>query len=253
MTRRQTFALVILLFLAHLSVGQSIAVEVEKFPGSKKLINKSYNGCCAQKGFRSIYYFDDNGRTNKSFNYFKRQLRESYEYRYNDKGLLIESIMVSDSKNKSHKDTTKFVYSLDEKGRVISKTKYFGQWTVTETYSDFDSFNNAQIVTHSFNNTSFVEKRRFNSAGQQIFNQIVEDGNITQIEESQYNQYGDKIYSNVPTLMDTTTGKMISLIGGNRHWFLEEYEYTYDKLNRWIEKYVTYDNKKGLLETRIYK
>ena len=53
--------------------------------------------------------------------------------------------------------------------------------------------------------------------------------------------------------MDTTTGKMISQIGGNRHWFREEYEYTYDKLNRWIEKYVTYDNKKVLLETRIYK
>lgn len=76
----------------------------------------------------------------------------------------------------------------------------------------------------------------------------MEDGNITQIEESQYNQYGDKIYSNVPTLMDTTTGKMSDWW----HWFREEYEYTYDKLNRWIEKYVTYDNKKVLLETRIY-
>ena len=103
------------------------------------------------------------------------------------------------------------------------------------------------------NNISFVEKRRFNSTGQQTFNQRLENDSITQIEESQYNQYGDKIYSNVPTLKDKKTGKMIRQIGGNRHWFLEEYEYTYDKLNRWIEKYVIYDNKKVLLETRIYK
>ena len=253
MTKRQIFVLMILLFLTNISVGQSIAVESEKFPGSKKLINKSYNDCCAQKGFKSIYYFDDNGRTIKSFNYFKIKLRERYEYRYNDKGLLIEKIKVSDHNNKSRTDTTKFVYSLDEKGRVISKTEYFGQWTATETYSDFDSFNNAQTVTHSFNNISFVEKRRFNSTGQQTFNQRLENDSITQIEESQYNQYGDKIYSNVPTLKDKKTGKMIRQIGGNRHWFLEEYEYTYDKLNRWIEKYVIYDNKKVLLETRIYK
>lgn len=253
MTRRQTFVLVILLLLTNISVGQSIDVESEKFPGSKKLINKSYNGCCAPKGFKSIYYFDDSGRMIKSFNYFKRQLRESYEYRYNDKGLLIAKIMVSDLNKKSHADTTKFVYALDEKGRVISKKEYYGQWTATETYSDFDSLNNSQIVTHSFNNTTFIENRRFNSAGQQTFYQRMEDDSITQIEESQYNQYGDKIYSNVPTLADKKTGKMIMQIGGNRHWFLEEYEYTYDKLNRWLEKYVIYDNKKVLLETRIYK
>ena len=253
MTRRQTFVLVILLFLTNGSFGQSIAVESEKFPGSKKLIIKSYNGCCVQKGFKSIYYFDDNGRTIKSFNYFKRQLIESYEYRYNDKGLLIEKTMVSDLNNNARTDTTKFVYSLDEKGRVISKTEYFGQWTATEMYSDFDSFNNPQIVTNSFNNISYIEKRQFNSSGQQTSNQRLEDDSIIQIEESQYNQYGDKIFSNVPTLADKKTGKMIMLIGGNRHWFLEEYEYTYDKLNRWIKKYVIYDNKKVLLETRIYK
>ncbi len=252
MTRRQLFVLAIALLLTNVTVGQSIAVESQSFLGTKKLISKSYNGCCAQNGFKAIYYFDDNGRTVKTSNYFKRQLRSCYEFRYNEEGLLIEKILVYDINNKSSADTTKFVYSTDEKGRVISKTDYFGKWTATETYSDFDIFNNPQTVTHTFNSSIFVEKKQFNSNGQEILNQRFEKDSITQTEESRYNQYGDKIYSNIPTLMDKETGKMVLQIGGNRHWYLEEYEYTYDKLNRWIEKYVIYTNKKVLLETRIY-
>ena len=38
-----------------------------------------------------------------------------------------------------------------------------------------------------------------------------------------------------------------------RYSAVEIYEYTYDKLNRWIEKYVIFDNKKVLLEKRFYK
>lgn len=45
---------------------------------------------------------------------------------------------------------------------------------------------------------------------------------------------------------------MIMMLGGNRHWYEEEYTYTYDKQNRWVEKYVVYNNKKVLIEKRVY-
>lgn len=71
--------------------------------------------------------------------------------------------------------------------------------------------------------------------------------------------YGDKIYSNVPTLLDKETGKMVLFIVGRnytgcrRYSIIEVYEYKYDELNRWTEKYVVFDNRKVLLEKRIYK
>ena len=243
----------LLLLMTSVSFGQSIDVETEKFPETKKLIVKSFNGCCAQKGFRAIYYFDSSGRTIKSSHYFKRQLRASYEYRYNEKGLLIEKIMVYDINNKSRKDTTKFAYTFDQIDRVTTKTELFGKWSAIETYSDFDGLNNPITVRHTFDNNTFVEKKQYNSLGQEILNQRFKGDSLTRTEEIKYNEFGDIIYSNVPTLMDKETGKMIMLVGGNRHWFLEEYVYSYDKFNRWTEKYVVYDNKKVLLEKRIYK
>jgi hypothetical protein len=247
------FFITILFQLTTISFGQSINVENEKFPGTKKLIVKSFNSCCAQKGYKAIYYFDSSGRTIKSSNYFKRQLQASYEYHYNEKGLLTEKIKVYDINNKSNKDTTKFHYKIDHMDRVITKTEYFGSWSSVETYSDFDTLNNPTKIIHSFNKNTFVEQRKYNSLGQEILNQRLTNDTITSIEESKYNQFGDKIYSNMPTLIDKETGKMIRLIGGTRHWFLEEYNYTYDDLNRWTEKYVVYDNKNVLLEKRIYK
>ncbi len=247
------FFLTLLLLLTTISFGQSIDVENEKFPGTKKLIVKSFNSCCAQKGYKAIYYFDSNGRTIKSSNYFKRQLRASYEYHYNEKGLLTEKIIVYDKNNKSPKDTTKFLYAIDHMDRVITKTEYFGKWFTMETYSDFDTLNNPTTIIHSFNNNTFLEQRKYNSLGQEILNQRLTNDTITSIEESKYNQFGDKIYSNMPTLTDKETGKMVRLIGGTRHWFLEEYFYTYDNKIRWTEKYVVYDSKKVLLEKRIYK
>lgn len=41
--------------------------------------------------------------------------------------------------------------------------------------------------------------------------------------------------------------------GCRRYAIIEVYEYTYDKLNRWTEKYVVFDNRKILLEKRVYK
>lgn len=242
-----------LLLLTTNSFGQSIDVENEKFSGTKKLIIKSFNSCCAQKGYKAIYYFDSIGRTIKSSNYFKQKLLASYEYRYNDNGLLTEKIMVYGINNKARKDTTKFTYTFDQKDRVTAKTEHFGNWTSIDTYTDFDTLNNPTTIIHTFNNNTFVEKRQYNSLGQEILNERLRNDTIILIEESKYNQFGDKIYSNMPTLIDKETGKMVRLIGGTRHWFLEEYIYTYDNLNRWTEKYVVYDNKNVLLEKRIYK
>lgn len=243
----------LLLLLKSVSFGQSIDVETEKFQGTKKLIVKSFNVCSTQKGFRAIYYFDSKGQTIKSFHYFKRQLRASYVYQYNEKGLLIEKIKVYDIKNKSRKDTTKFVYTFDQKDRVITKTEYFGNWSSMVTYSEFNTLNNPTILIHKFGNNSSIEKIEYNSLGQQILYQRLNGDTITSTEESNYNEFGDKVYSNIPTLFDKETGKMEILIGGNRHSIVEKYEYSYDKLNRWTEKYVVYDDKKALLEKRVYK
>lgn len=248
------FILTTILLLTSISFGQSIDIETEKFMGIKKLIVKSFNGCCAQKGFRAIYYFDNNGRTIKSSNYFKRQLLASYEYRYNDKGFLIEKNQTFDINNKNRKDTTKFDYTLDANGRVITKAINFGKWTAKDMYSDFDTLNYAQTVIHTFdNNKGVVEKRQFNSKGREVFNQQLKNDTISMTEESKYNDYGDKVYSNIPELLDKETGKMVILIGGSRHSIIEVYEYSYDKLNRWTKKYVVFDNKKVLLEKRIYR
>lgn len=241
------------LLLTSGSFGQSIDVETEKFLGTKKLIVNSFNGCCAQKGYKAIYYFDSSGRTIKSSNYFERKLLASYEYRYNDKGLLTEKITLYDINNKSLKDTTYFTYIFDQKDRLTTKTEHFGNWTAIETYTDFDALNNPTTIIHSFNNNTFVEKRQYNSFGQEILNQRLTNDTIASIEEIKYNQFGDKIYSNMPTLIDKETGKMVMLIGGSRHAIVEKYDYFYDKLNRWTEKYVLFDNRKVLLEKRKYR
>lgn len=243
----------ILLLFSSVSFGQSIDVGKERFPGTKKLIVKSFNGCCAQKGYEAIYNFDSIGRAIKSSNYFKRKLLASYEYRYNEKGLLTEKIMVYDLNNKNSKDTTTFVYAFDDKDRLITKTTYFSNWSTMEFYSDFDALNNPTTVSYTSNNNTFIEKRLYNLLGQEILNQRLKDDTITSTEESKYNEYGDKIYSNIPTLLDKETGKMVLLFGGARHSIVENYVYTYNRLNQWTEKYVLFDNQNVLLEKRIYR
>jgi hypothetical protein len=253
MKRHYLHLLALLFSLSSVSNGQSIDLGTEKFPGTKKLIVNSFNGCCAQKGYRKIYLFDSTGRIIKSYNYFKRQHLASFEYRYNEKGLLYEKILTYDINSKTRKDTTKFQYSFDPKDRITCMTEYFGNRISQKSYSDFDSLNNTTTIKYTFNNNRFTEKRLYNSLGQLIFNQRLKNDTIVYAEEIKYNLYGDIIYSNVPTLLDKETGKMVSHIGGTRHWYIEEYNYTYDKLNRWTEKYVMYDNKKVLIEKRIYK
>lgn len=245
--------LMILFTSTLITLGQSIDVESEKFKGIEKLTVKSFNGCCSKKGYRAIYNFDKEGNAIKSMNYYKRKHLASYVYKYGDSGLLIEKIQTYDINNKERVDTTRYDYSYDSNNRVISKTKYFGRWQVDNKYSDFDSNNNAQTVARTFNNSVTITKRTFDSQNRIIRKQSFENDTLDFEEEIRYNEHNDIAYSYIPTLLDKETGKMVTLIGGNRHSVTETFEYKYDNKNRWIERYVLFDNKKVLLEKRDYK
>jgi hypothetical protein len=202
----QSIILITFFFLTSIAKGQSIDVETELFPGTKKLIVKSFNGLYAEKGFKAIYYFDNNGRAVKSSNYFKKQLRASSDYYYNDNGLLIKEIKTFDIYNKNKKDTTTFEYIIDINGKVTSKTSRYEKWTVTENFAEFDTTRNTQPVQDTYNNRSIVIKRKYNSIGNEVLTQRLINDTIIRTEESEYNVYGDKIYSNVPTKAKRYTG-----------------------------------------------
>jgi hypothetical protein len=189
----QSIILITFFFLTSIAKGQSIDVETELFSGTKKLIVKSFNGLYAEKGFKAIYYFDNNGRAVKSSNYYKKQLRASSDYYYNDKGLLIKIIKTFDINNKNKKDTTTFEYILDINGKVTSKTARFGKWIVTENFAEFDTSKNTQPIQDTYNNRSIVIKRKYNSIGNEILTQRSINDTIISTEESEYNEFGDKI------------------------------------------------------------
>lgn len=257
MIRQQIFTLAILLLLTNVSVGQSIDIENEKFPGAKKLVVKSYNGCCTQKGFKAIYYFDSFGRTIKSSNYFKRQLRASYEYHYNNQGLLTEKINVYDINNKSRKDTTHYYYEVDSTGKILSKQMKFGlgnRFSYTDYHKDFNEFGFPQtIISVNDRQEKTVQLRTYDTFGNIIKLQKIENDSVITLEERKYNHNGHLVYSILPTIVGVDTEGLALFVGGSRHSAIENYKYTYDKLNRWTEKYVVFDNKKVLLEKRIYK
>ena len=253
MNQYRFFFKVLFLFLATTSNAQSINVETERFRGIEKLEVQSFNGCCAAKGYRAVYLFDSVGRVIKSYNYFKRRLLAAYDYQYNEQGLLSEKKSVYSRNKKSTKVTTKYSYQFDEKGRVINKTEQLGSGIYITLYTDFDSLNNANTIARIYNENTFLDKKKYDSIGQLILTQTWNNDTLTYTEEMKYNAFGDVVYSNIPNLKDQETGKMILVLGGNRHWYAEEYVYTYDKQNRWVEKYVVYNNKKVLHEKRIYK
>lgn len=254
MTRANSFIVVILMLLTNVSVGQSIDVEKDRFFGTKKLVVKAYNGCCAKKGFSNVYYFDSSGRTVRLSYFYKRELRAEFLYNYNDRGLMTEEIKIFDVSRKSKMDTTRYLYSYDDKDRVLTKTTYLGNFTSTETYSDFDDSNNAQTVVRVvLKNYTYIDQRKYDSNGKLIEEQRLHDGIVTHREEMDYNKEGDKVVSNIPTLEEHKTGNEVVLVGGNRHAILERYEYTYDRKGRWKEKYVVFDDKRVLLEKRFYQ
>jgi hypothetical protein len=243
--------------MTNVSFGQSIDIESEKYPGTKKLIVKSYNGCCAKKGFKAIYYFDNNGRTIKSSNFFKRQLRASYEYLYNDNGLLSKEILVYDINNKSRKDTTKYFYEVDTTGKVLSKQMTFGlgnRFSYTDYFKEFNELGLPKTVIRvNDRKEKTIIQRTYDSIGNITKEEKVENDTLITLEERNYNQNGHLIYSILPSIVGVDKKGLAIFIGGSRYSAIEKYEYTYDVLNRWTEKYIIYDDKKILHQMRIYK
>lgn len=243
---------ILIIFLTLTAKSQSIDVETEKFPDIKKLEVKSFNGC-VKKGYRAVYLFDNKGQAIESSNYFKKKLLAKYKYRYNEKGLLIEKIQIFDINNKNKVDTTKFIYEFDEQERVISKSEFFGQWVELEIFQNFNDKGLPTTITRTFDNKTTRLQKEYDTLGNEIKIQKVENDSVITIEEKRYNAQGDISYSIIPDLVEKDKKGLAIFIGGNRFSAIEEYEYVYDSLNRWVEKYVVYENKRLLIEKRNYK
>ncbi len=244
------------ILFAHICFGQEFNVEKERIPGIKKLIIRYYNsGCIMTKGYHAIYTFDKNGRAIKSSNYFRLKHLESNMYQYNDKGLLAQTEKTFDCNKHGSLNTISNSYEFDKLDRVIIKTDACDTaWKFIYSYQDFDKNDNPQIIyTIYLKDTLYITKLKYNLQNRIILKQTFVKGALKYREEMKYDKYNNIIYSYIPTYLDKKTGKMIELLGGNRHAVTEEYEYIYDDKNRWIEKYVIYDNKKVLIEERKYK
>lgn len=235
--------------------GQSIDVGIERIKSTSCVEVKAFNGCCAKEGYRAIYTFDKNGRAIECANFFKKKLLAKFKYVYNDTGLMIEKIQVFDINNKNRIDTTHYKYDMDAKGKVLSKTTILHHkefWWI-DNFKDFD--NNGfpkTIITENYKHEKTTQLKSYDTLGNITVIQNIENDSVITIEERKYNQQGDLEYSILPTLVGRDTKGLALFIGGTRRAAIENYEYTYDKLNRWTEKYVVYDGKKLLFEKRKY-
>ena len=236
------------------SIGQIIDIETEKFPGIKKLTVKYYNRVNSKAGYRYVYSFDNKGNAQKLSYYHQRRFLGSVFYQYNKTGLLTKEIYLDYMTERI--DTIRYSYYYDSIGRIISKIKYFGKNSLTESYQDFNKNNLAQLIIRTIDNKTTIIWRTFNALNQEIITKTIQDTLISMdedIEEIRYNEHGDIIFSNCPTLLNNETGEMYLRVGGNRHSVVEEYQYKYDNSNRWIMKYLILNNKKILLEQRRYR
>ncbi len=247
------FLLIILNLSSGYIFGQRFNVETQRIKGVKKLVEYYFDGCCGSNGSRTRFEFDFNGNARKEFNYFNSRLISQYQYDYNEKGLLIREIRIFDNDNNTDNDTINYSYKFDNLERIILKEMKGGTWVKTYLFQDFDSANNAQTIVESGEYLNTTYKKKFNEQNLPTSIQTILKDSIIEIEEINYNDFGDIIYSYVPTMLDKSTGKVFWFICGNRHSVIEKYEYKYDELNRWTEKYVIYDNKKLLVRKRLYK
>ena len=214
---------------------------------------KTYNSCCPKKGFREVYHFDKKGNAIKSLRYYKQKHLSSYVYEYDKKDNLTREVQTYDINNKNPVYTTEYFYDYDSINRLVLRRKLYNTWETKVLFSNFDSNDNAQTLTEIFNQRTLIEKRTFDTKNRVVEVKRFRSDSLIFEEEMRYNEHDDLIYSHIPTYLDNETGKMIILIGGDRHSVTEEYEYLYDDQARWIKKYVLYDNKRVLLEKRHYK
>lgn len=254
---RKLTLIALLSFTFDLCNAQIFDVENERLLGISILEVKSFNGCCAKKGFSAKYYFNDKGQAIKSEHFFRRQKRAEYEYRYDSIGSLIYEISTYKINNLEEVDTVTFRYNVyDSEKRLIKKTyRYSPDSFWTEMYTDFSEFNKPKKVlrySSTFPDTS-IQILEYNHKRQLITTKFFynNDSLITN-EILDYNKQGDLSYSLIPSLVGQENEPLAIWVGGTRHAPEERYEYLYDKENRWIEKFLIYRNKKVLLEKRKY-
>ena len=111
---------------------------------------------------------------------------------------------------------------------------------------NFQTFNNKGLPTtiiRTFNNDTTTILKEYDTFGNECKIQKVENDSIITLEEKRYNANGDISYSIIPDLVGKDEAGLAIFIGGNRFSAIEEYEYVYDSMNLWTEKYVLFDNK----------
>lgn len=253
--RRLTLITLLTLTL-DICFAQSIDVSKERYKGVSTLTIKTLNGCCAKKGFRAKYYFNDNGEAIESKHFFRLEKRAQYSYIYDSHGNLTHKIITFDINNKNRSDTSLTRIEYDSDNRIVKASEYHrNELLWVRSYSQFNEFDEPEIhLAHSTWNsktTKFVLS--YNEDGKVCKSQKLEGDSLATLHIIGYNEHGDKNYSLIPSVVGKENEPLAIWIGGGRHAPEEQYEYTYDIENRWIEKYVIYEDKKVLLETRKYK
>lgn len=233
--------------------GQAFDAETEKIKGINKLVEYYYNGSNSENISKAEFEFDKEGNVIKAFYYNSRTLVSQNDYHYDEKGLLVQVIEFIFG-NRSRTDTINYTYKFDSKNRIICKEKIQPKWIVTTIFQDFDTNGNAQTEINSTIYRTVISKIKFNSHSQPIYKQKILNNSIFEIEETEYNKFGDIECSYIPTLLDKLTGKEIKIefLLKNRYSVVENYEYKYDELDRWTERYVIHKRRKVLLNKRIY-
>lgn len=237
--------------------GQAFDVETEKIMGIHKLVQNYYNQNYPDNISKAEFEYDDKGNAIRASYYYGNRLVSQNEYRYDENGLIVQEIEKVFANNKSTSDTISYTYKFDSENRIICKEKLYSQskWIITTLFQDFDSNSNAQTLLQSSIYSTHTSKIKFNSKNQPIYKEKLANNSILEIEEIEYNSFGDIVYSNIPTLIDNLTGKVNEplLLLRNRYSVVENYEYKYDESNRWTERYVIHKQKKILLNKRLYK
>lgn len=235
--------------------GQSFDVEAEKVSSVSELEIKSFSGCTDKKGYRAVYYFHANEQAYKSEHYFKRKLLSVHEYYFNENGLLTRNVETYSINEENRTNTTHYRYELNEQSQILKKATVFGPNLITtEYYMDYNAIGKPEkIRTKTSSQKEWTQILTYDSQGRVIKLENLESDTLIINELREYNVDDDLVYSIMPQLEGKENDSLAIWIGGDRLAAEEFYEYTYDELNRWTEKYVIVNNHRILLETRKYK
>lgn len=247
--RWRYFYIVLGLFYCVESEAQAAFEQQIRLPGVQRLEIKS-----ASNGYRQVYLFNDLGQPIQSSFYYKRKLLSKFSSTFNEKGMLSEYIQVFDAKKSRKAENVMFEYQFDDNGFMISKSEYWGKWVAQEYYSDYNEKGLPGIMIKVFNGSEWKHQLKYNEAGCLTERLVLQNDTISSIEYLECNEQGDIIFSSLPLLIDEEKEcNFPLLLGGDRHSAIEQYEYTYDSSNRWIEMYNITEGSKRLLTIREFK